>query len=161
MGIALALGLIVSACGEEASDADYAEYFSLAEARVRALDRELATITTDMDGASGDDLADALEAYAGQLESTASALDEIAAPGEAAEPHARWITGFRDLADVKVAQASAAQGSPGSMETADLAAREEQRYAEWFDACHTLQDIALVRRLEVDLLCPTVMHLQR
>ncbi len=158
----LVLGVVVSACSDEAaSDAAYDEYYRLLGEEMAAFDREIGTIVGTQEGLDSEGLSASIGADAGQLEFHATALADLDAPGEAAEPHRKFVTAFRYLRDVKILQADQLIGIDSGLSDDELAQRVDRRSSEWFDLCHELQDLALTREIDVDLKCVTALHRPR
>lgn len=159
---AFSLGVFVAGCVDEgASTAAYVEYYEVLGAEMAAFDREIDTIVATQVGLDEEGLSASLGAYAGQLESRAAALSDMDAPGDTAEPHRKFITAFRYLRDAKILQADQLVGIDSGLSDDGLAKRVDDRSSEWFELCHELQDLALVREIDVDLKCATALHRPR
>jgi hypothetical protein len=154
-----AAAVFAAGCGDgDDTGAAYEQYFLLLEAELHAFERQIDAVTQAGRNLAGEDLGANLGAYAAELEARAIALDDIAAPGVAAEPHRRFIVAFRNLADAKQLQSDRALGLDSGLSEVELEQRSEARSSEWFDLCHVLQDIALVREIDVDLKCVTALR---
>jgi hypothetical protein len=101
-------------------------------------------------------------AYGQRLEQFAADLDGIEPAGNGRDAHDRMAVATRAVAiiygDRSQALAAVDGSGPAPEPTADYDGREERRGAEWFNACHELQDLALVQEIDVDLLCVTMLH---
>jgi hypothetical protein len=129
---------------------------------MRAYHDELALHRAAWPGSDDAGLSAAYGAYSGSLEEFADGLDGIEPAGEARDAHDRMAVATRALAiiygDRSEALAAVDGSGPAPEPTADYDGREERRGAEWFNACHDLQDLALVQEIDVDLLCVTMLH---
>ena len=162
MAVILAVGVVATACTSGgASDAAYDEYYRLLGAEMASFDREIGAIVATQEGLDAEGLSASIGAYAGQLEVRAAALDALDAPGDAAEPHRKFVTAFRYLRDVKTLQADQLVGIDSGLSDDKLVERVDNRSSEWSELCHDLQDLALTREIDVDLKCVTALRRPR
>ena len=94
------------------------------------------------------------------LRGFASALEAVRAPDAAKDAHHDLTVASRNLADDAardVARSGSLVSTPASTRPA-ASSRQTSDLREWERACHSLQDLASARRIDIDLRCTTTLH---
>jgi hypothetical protein len=84
------------------------------------------------------------------LRAFASGLDMLAVPGAAKQPHHDLTVATKNVADLQHRVLAGISRTPEA---------EAGVVRDWQTACHVLQDLALAKKLDVDLRCATALHL--
>lgn len=153
--------VLLAACGS-GDGRPPASYFSELAPVMRAYHDELALHRASWPGMDDARLSAAYGGYSQSLDEFAAGLDAIEPAGKARDAHDRMAVATRSLAIIYANRSAALATVDASGATPepkqDFDGREERRGTEWFNACHDLQDLALVDEIDVDLLCVTMLH---
>jgi hypothetical protein len=133
-----AVAVISTSCGS-GSSATLDEYFP-----------RVAALTADLDAAHITPSAGGSTVSEASLRTFASALDRLDAPSAAKQAHHDLTVASKNLADAT--NRASAETSASSRADSAIFVRD------WQAACHRLQDVALARKMEVDLRCATALH---
>lgn len=104
----------------------------------------VATLASDFDDANGSNVTEA------SLRTFANGLDQLDAPSVAKQEQHDLTVATKNLAD------SVHRASVGAIASPPPDSRVFVR--DWQAACHRLQDVALARKMDVDLRCATALR---
>ena len=134
-----AVAVISTSCGS-GSSTTLDEYFP-----------RVATLAATFDNASTTPSANGTFApNEASLRTFASGLDLLAVPSEAKQAHHDLTVASKNLADLQHSILTG-NNAPSTKEAALV--------RDWQAACHRLQDVALARKMDVDLRCASALHI--
>jgi uncharacterized membrane protein len=111
----------------------------------------VATLASALDIANATPLASgSFPAREASLRTFASGLDQIDVPSATKQSHHDLTVASKNLADAAHRASGGAVASP-QPESAVFV-------RDWQTACHVLQDVALAKKIDVDLHCATALH---
>ena len=143
----------LAACSGGSASLNLPRYFDALATQTTALDASYKPRANPVDPATPE----TWRSIEANLREFAAALDALRAPADARDGQHDLAVASRNLADDahRAASRLGAQPDGGLTSDADRVARDR---GEWERACHSLQDLALARRIDVDLRCVTALH---
>ena len=145
--------MLFAACNRSDASVSLPQYFDRLSTRVAMLDASAGD-----NGAAETDAG--FRTTEAALRGFASALEAVRAPDAAKDAHHDLTVASRNLAD-DAARDVARPGSLGSTPASTrpvASSRQASDLREWERACHSLQDLASARRIDIDLRCTTALH---